>query len=239
MPETYDIVVRRGRVRQGGLAMSTRRDLLAGFGVAAGSVAWPIATLLAATARFPLVAFEFDGPGPDVEATLSLSQANGALAPTIGQTQGPFYTPRSPRRRDIRDAFPGDSALIVTGYVLDTRGRPLAGHVLDFWQTDDAARYDGAGYRYRGHQYTDRRGRFELITIAPRPYTAGGQWRTAHVHVKVQGPGAPILTTQIYLPELSELNAVDSVFDPSLAMAESGSQDGARRLRYDFVLADA
>ena len=218
--------------------MSTRRDLLAGFGVAAGAASWPIVTQIIVIPRLPLVTFEFDGPGPDIGSDLP-APAGRSLSPTIGQTQGPFYAHKSPRRRDIRDGFAGDSALIVAGYVVDTRGAPLPGYVLDFWQTDAAAQYDAAGYRYRGHQYSDRQGRFELITIAPRPYSAGGLSRTAHIHVKVQGPGTPMLTTQLYLPELSDLNATDSIYDPSLLMTESGGTGSVRQLRYDFVVASS
>ena len=218
--------------------MSTRRDLLAGFGVSAGAASLPIATQIYHALTDPKVEFEFSSPGPDVERALPLSSVGASLLPTPGQTQGPFYAFRSPRRRDIRDAYPGDSTLVLEGFVLDTRGRQLPGYVLDFWQTDETARYDDAGYRYRGHQFTDRQGRFELITLAPRPYTAGGLWRTAHIHAKVQGPGTAMLTTQLYLPELSDLNAADSIFDASLLMAESGSSGSVRRLRFDFVLAD-
>lgn len=219
--------------------MSTRRDLLAGFGVAAGAAALPLSTEVYHVLTDPKVEFQFGPPGPDIERAISPRLAIEPLRPTLGQIQGPFYAWRSPRRRDIRDTYPGDTTLVLEGYVLDTSGRPLPGYVLDFWQTDETARYDNAGYRYRGHQFTDRQGRFELLTVAPRPYSAGGQWRTAHIHAKAQGPGTRMLTTQLYFPDLADLNAMDPIFDPSLVLAESGSSGSVRRLRFDFILAEA
>ena len=218
--------------------MSTRRNLIAGFGVALGSAGIAIAPGIYGLIRPPKVPFEFGSPGPDVESTLGPAPATGTLVPTLGQTQGPFHQLNSPRRRDIRDGYPGDSTLVVRGYVLDTGGRPRAGYVLDFWQTDETARYDTAGYRYRGHQFTDRQGRYELITVSPRPYTNSGQWRTAHIHAKVQGPATSVLTTQLYLQDFADQNAIDTIYHPSLLMAESGSEGSARHLRFDFVVAD-
>lgn len=218
--------------------MSTRRDLLAGFGVAIGSASLPMASQIYHSVTPPKVTFQFGEFGPNVERPLSLTPSAGELSPTMGQTQGPFFAYKSPRRRDIRDTYPGDSTLVLAGYVLDVDGNPLPGCVLDFWQTDETAKYDIAGYRYRGHQFTDRSGRFELITISPRPYAAGGLPRTAHIHAKVQGASTRILTTQLYLPEHSDLNSVDPLFNPSLLMADSETSGTVREMRFDFVLAD-
>ncbi len=41
-----------------------------------------------------------------------------------------------------------------------------------------------------------RQGRYTLETIVPGEYPG----RTQHIHVKVQAPNGPILTTQIYFP---------------------------------------
>jgi hypothetical protein len=161
--------VRSTRQQLRGGFMSTRRDLLAGFGVAAGAVSLRLATEIYHALTDPKVEFGFGSVGPDIERELPLVSANESLSSTLGQTQGPFYAWRSPRRRDIRDAYPGDSTLVLEGYVLDTRGRRLPGYVLDFWQTDETARYDAAGYRYRGHQFTDRQGRFQAGAHRFRP----------------------------------------------------------------------
>jgi protocatechuate 3,4-dioxygenase beta subunit len=126
--------------------------------------------------------------------------------------------------------------LLVAGRVLDAQCRPLAGAILDFWQTDHKGEYDNHGYRYRGHQYTDADGRFELVTVRPHAYTAMSLFRTPHIHVKVQGPDTPLLTTQIYLPDAEDTNARDRGYDPSLAITYTGREGSARQATFDFVL---
>ena len=69
----------------------------------------------------------------------------------------------------------------------------VARALLDVWHADDRGGYDTAGFRLRGHQFTDGSGRFELETIVPGLYPG----RTRHIHVKVQAPNGPILTTQL------------------------------------------
>lgn len=156
---------------------------------------------------------------------------------TAQQTEGPFYTPKTPHRRDIRDPDAQAPALVVTGRVLDLHCRPIAGAVLDFWQTGDDGNYDQHGYGYRGHQYTDSAGRFELVTVRPRSYTAMSALRCPHIHVKVRGRDTPLLTTQLYLPDEEEANARDNLYDPSLLIAYAGREDSARQAVFDFVLA--
>jgi protocatechuate 3,4-dioxygenase beta subunit len=158
---------------------------------------------------------------------------------TPQQTEGPFYTPKTPQRRDIRDPFLSTDLLVVTGRVLDSQCMPIAGAVLDFWQTDHAGRYDQESYRYRGHQYTDSDGRFELLTVRPHAYTAMNIFRTPHIHVKAQGPTTSLLTTQLYLPDAEETNARDGGYDPSLSIRYVGPEGGGRRAMFDFVLVSA
>ena len=71
--------------------------------------------------------------------------------------------------------------------------------------------YDNAGYNFRGHQATDATGRYQLETVIPGLYPG----RTRHIHVKVQAPNGPILTTQLYFPD-EAANARDGIFDPAL-----------------------
>jgi protocatechuate 3,4-dioxygenase beta subunit len=165
-----------------------------------------------------------------------------AGAVSLTQTEGPYYTPNSPQRRDIRDFGISAQTLVVRGRVLDSQCRPLAGAILDFWQVGHDGIYDQHGYRYRGHQYTDSLGRFELVTVPPQPYGAPdrfGGFRTAHIHVKVQGQNTPLLTTQLYLPEARVPNERDSLYDPSLAIEDVPGDGSARHAAFDFVLAGA
>ena len=150
--------------------------------------------------------------------------------PTEAQTEGPYYTPNTPRRSNLVTAGVRGTALLVTGDVVDTQCRPVRGALLDFWQADAAGRYDNEGYRLRGHQFADGRGRFALRTIVPGLYPG----RTRHIHVKVQRPHGKILTTQLYFPG-EPRNRTDGIFDSSLLM-EVRSAGSGRRARFRFVL---
>jgi protocatechuate 3,4-dioxygenase beta subunit len=150
--------------------------------------------------------------------------------PTPRQMEGPFFKPRSPRRTSLLDAGVHGTTLVVSGLVLSTLCKPVAGALLDFWQCDDEGNYDNGGYRLRGHQFTDGAGRFRLETIVPGLYPG----RTRHIHVKVQAPGRPVLTTQLYFPR-EPYNREDFLFRPELliAMTDAG---GSKAGRFDFVL---
>lgn len=136
---------------------------------------------------------------------------------TPAQTEGPFYTPQTPERASLREAGVGGSPLVVEGAVVDTTCKPVAGALLDFWHADDDGNYDNEGFRLRGHQFATKDGRYRLETIMPGLYTG----RTRHIHVKVQAPNRPALTTQLYFPGESE-NGRDGIFDDALVMQKSG-----------------
>jgi protocatechuate 3,4-dioxygenase beta subunit len=152
--------------------------------------------------------------------------------PTPEQTEGPFWTPRSPRRRSLVPAGAPGTRLTLGGRVLTTAGRPVPRAVLDFWQADARGRYDNEGFRFRGHQLADARGRYSLATVVPGLYTG----RTRHIHVKVQAPGGDVLTTQLYFPGVAA-NARDGIFDPALLVGGWRAVRGRRVARFDFVLA--
>jgi protocatechuate 3,4-dioxygenase beta subunit len=151
--------------------------------------------------------------------------------PTLSQTEGPFYTPDSPRRRSLLDRGLEGERLAVTGLVVDTRCQPIPRALLDFWQADANGVYDNEGYRLRGHQFTDGRGRYGLETIVPALYTG----RTRHIHVKAQRPGGEVLTTQLYFPG-EPANRDDPIFDAELLM-DVRRTGPARRATFTFVLA--
>ena len=125
----------------------------------------------------------------------------------------------------------GGTRIIVTGSVLSTDCRPIPGALLDFWQADDRGEYDNSGFRLRGHQFTDEHGRYRLETIVPALYPG----RTRHIHVRVQAPNQPVLTTQLYFPD-EPGNRSDWIFRPELVMAVRDEQ-GAETAVFDFVLA--
>jgi hypothetical protein len=53
--------------------------------------------------------------------------------------------------------------------------------------------------------------------------------------VKVQAPGEPVLTTQLYFQGVAR-NRTDAIFDPSLVVNGWRLVQGRRLARFDFVL---
>jgi len=150
---------------------------------------------------------------------------------TPGTTEGPYYKENSPERSDLCEkGVPGEN-LLRTGYVLDTNNKPVVGAWLDFWQADGSGRYDNAGYVLRGHQFSDKSGKYHLETVVPGGYTG----RTPHIHVKVKAPGSLIsLTTQLFIPE-RDTNESDPIFRDDLLVMMSLTAKG-KLANFDFVI---
>lgn len=150
--------------------------------------------------------------------------------PTPSHIEGPYYKPRSPERSNLVEEGMEGTRLLLRGRVLSTKGSPIPHVMLDFWQADARGVYDNVGYRLRGNQFTDDAGRYSLHTIIPGPYPG----RTSHIHVKVQAPGKPALTTQLYFPD-DPRNRTDPLYTPGLLMVvrETGS---GKEATFDFVL---
>jgi protocatechuate 3,4-dioxygenase beta subunit len=134
--------------------------------------------------------------------------------PTPAQIEGPYFTPNSPQRSNLREDKLIGTTLVLTGQVLNTKCQPVKKALLDWWHCDDKGVYDNEGYTLRGHHYTDEKGFFRLETIVPGIYTG----RTRHLHVKVQAPGKAILTTQLYFPEEAS-NEQDRIFNNKLLLS--------------------
>ena len=125
--------------------------------------------------------------------------------------------------------MPG-TQLVVSGRVVDTQGTPIDRALIDFWHCDNAGQYDNAGYTLRGHQFTNTSGQWQLTTLVPGLYSG----RTRHIHVKVQAPNQPVLTTQLYFPG-EPGNARDGIYDASLEMDVKDAADG-KAATFTFVL---
>jgi protocatechuate 3,4-dioxygenase beta subunit len=139
---------------------------------------------------------------------------------TLAQTEGPYFTPNSPERASLLGSGIDGTRLLLTGAVVGTDCTPVARALVDFWQANDAGEYDNSGYNLRGHQFTDAQGRYSLTTIMPGIYTG----RTRHIHVKVQAPNQPVLTTQLYFPG-EPANASDGIYreECEIDIANAGS----------------
>ena len=151
-------------------------------------------------------------------------------APTVRQTEGPFFKPSSPERVELVEPGMAGQPIELVGFVLTRGCKPVPGAMIDVWQANDRGEYDNAGFRLRGHQFADAEGRFRLRTIVPGVY----EGRTRHIHVKVQPKGGRILTTQLYFPG-EAMNRKDGLFRKDLLM-RTAKNEGWLAGRFDFVL---
>jgi protocatechuate 3,4-dioxygenase beta subunit len=152
--------------------------------------------------------------------------------PTIPETEGPFFKPRSPQRGDLREPGIAGRPVELSGRVLMRSCQPVAGALVDLWHANDRGEYDNHGFRLRGHLFTDNEGWYVFHTIMPGLYTG----RTRHYHVKVQAPGQAVLTTQFYFPNEKQ-NRADPLFRRELLMqVRPTDAEDALLARFDVVL---
>ena len=220
------------------MALSRRRVLKVAGGLTGG-------VLAAGTIGFVWVRRVFDPKTPLGYPFPDEGGLAAALPPTPGcaeadvtesQIEGPFYTPNTPLRADLRARATVGTPLVIQGRVMSTDCRPIARAVLDFWGCDGAGVYDNKGFNLRGHQFTDSQGAFRVETVKPGDYRQFGAHRTPHVHVKAQGRETSLLTTQLYFPG-EPLNGQDSLFNEALVLTVDKAPDGSLRALFDFVLA--
>ncbi len=199
--------------------LTRRRLLAAGLALPAAAVALRYADLFETepAAALPLA------------ATPELADADDDPTPEL--TEGPYFTPNSPKRTTILASGAAGTRLLLTGRVLTTAGKPVKRALVDFWQCDARGAYDNQGYRFRGHQFTDARGRYQLLTVVPGLYPG----RTKHIHVKVQAPRKPVLTTQLFFPGVSQ-NRADGIYTPDCLVSRWRRSGGRRLAQFDFVL---
>jgi protocatechuate 3,4-dioxygenase beta subunit len=150
--------------------------------------------------------------------------------PTPRQTEGPYFKPASPERASLLEPGMKGVKIVVTGVVRLASCQPAPRALVDVWHADDRGDYDNAGYRLRGHQFTDDQGRYRLETIVPGVYPG----RTRHFHLKVQAPKGPVLTTQLYFPG-EAANAGDPIFKRELVLRIRDGAEG-KTGTFDFVL---
>jgi len=167
------------------------------------------------------------------QPTATLGSAAACTSPaalTPALTEGPYFTPGSPEKASLVEPGMSGTRLLLSGYVLTSDCRPVANALLDFWQADAQGRYDNSGYTLRGHVFSDAAGHYQIETIIPGEYPG----RTEHIHVKVQAPGGPVLTSQLFIPGVAQ-NQSDRIFDPALVMSLETSGDGMLG-NFDFVI---
>src|SRR5947207_6788845 len=121
-------------------------------------------------------------------------QCHDGDAPTVRQTEGPYFKPSSPQRADLVEPEGKARLVELSGQVFTRSCRPVGQALVDLWHADERGQYDNAGFRYRGHSFTDEDGRYRFSTILPALYTG----RTRHYHVKVPPPRQNLLPTPPY-----------------------------------------
>lgn len=161
-------------------------------------------------------------------------------------------------------AKPGESAIgeriIVHGRVLDERGRPVPGALIEFWQANAGGRYRHKKESYLapldpnfggcGRTITDQNGYYAFRTIKPGPYpwpNGVNDWRPAHIHFSIFGHGfSQRLITQMYfegdpmiwkcpivltIPDRAAIEQLVAALDWSATMPMD-----ARAYKFDIVL---
>lgn len=219
----------------------SNRLLRFGLGIAAGAVfgAGIAPAVLAQTlpARTAVQVTTSTAAPPQADTTGSaatVGQTTSMQTLTLAETEGPYYKTNSPEATNLVDSGMQGALTTITGQVLDQNGQPVANALLDFWQANASGAYDNSGYTLRGHQYTDANGNYTLTTIQPCLYPG----RTEHIHVKVQAPNGPVLTTQLFFPGVAQ-NTSDSIYDPSLLLNVVANADGTQNATFNFVVATA
>lgn len=134
------------------------------------------------------------------------------LIRTPRQTEGPFYPDHLPLDTDndlliLNDALTPavGEVTYMSGRILDARGEPVRGALVEIWQCDSGGAYlhshtGNADKRDKNFQgfgrfFTGSSGEYLFRTIKPVPYPG----RTPHIHYKVKAKGKDLLTTQCYI----------------------------------------
>ena len=134
---------------------------------------------------------------------------------------GPFFVEDAPEYTcgdDIANGAKGE-ACFVRGRVVGIDGEPVAGALLDVWQSNKDGFYDvqqkgggGHEHRARGKLRTGADGSFHFRSILAEAYpiphdgpvgkmlaaTGRHPWRPAHLHFMIQAPGYETLITHVF-----------------------------------------
>jgi len=194
----------------------------------------------------------------------------GSGATTETTVLGPFFVHGAPEIANGDDMAAGwkGEPTYVSGRVLSTEGTPLAGALLELWQSNSEGYYDvqlTEGKRLRAKLRTDAEGRFRFRTILPTSYPVPTDgpvglvldrmgrhpMRPAHLHFMVSAPGYETVVTHLFVkgdPYL-ESDVVFGVKDSLIVdFKRSESESEAQKLglkapfysaSYEFVLRPA
>jgi protocatechuate 3,4-dioxygenase, beta subunit len=128
-------------------------------------------------------------------------------------------------RNAAKNGAPLGERIVVTGRVVDERGRPVRHTLVEIWQANAAGRYVhkvdqhdaplDPNFLGAGRTLTDSEGRYKFYTVKPGAYPWGNHpnaWRPNHIHFSLFGEYfASRLVTQMYFPG-DPLLALDPIF---------------------------
>jgi len=173
---------------------------------------------------------------------------------------GPFFRENAPELELGDTIAPHDKGepIVMSGRIQDASGKPIAGALIDIWQTGSDGLYDIQGPKpdamdLRARFNADKDGRYNFRTVLPLGYgipmdgpvgtmlTRGGRhgMRPAHIHMLLSAPGYHELATALYIagdPNI-ESDAVFGVSQALIVAPEAAAKGEPRRISYDFVLA--
>lgn len=181
------------------------------------------------------------------------------LIQTPRQTEGPFYPNKLPLDTDndlliINDSItPAVGAVTyLSGHILNRRGEPIRGAVVEIWQVDNNGAYlhtgsfsrdkRDANFQGFGRFLTSSTGEYYFRTIKPVPYPG----RAPHIHFAIKLKGRDKFTTQCYvkgepgnetdfvLKGIRDPKARDSVVVDFIPI--KASRIGELAARFDIVL---
>jgi protocatechuate 3,4-dioxygenase beta subunit len=193
--------------------------------------------------------------------SMLVDAADNVAGPGISDSTvlGPFYAGHQ------RELAEGDSILlreeaseplVMSGRITDPEGNPVAGALIEVWQTAPNQLYDVQDSdqpegHLRASFRTDAAGAYRFRTIMPVSYPIpddgpAGQllaamgrhpFRPAHIHFMISAPGFRTLVTHLFI-EGDEYLESDAVFGvkPSLVV-RPGPKEGINTVEYFFGLA--
>ncbi|MBS0520025.1 MAG: hydroxyquinol 1,2-dioxygenase [Proteobacteria bacterium] len=161
-----------------------------------------------------------------------VDMVNAATSGTPSSVLGPFHIEGAPELPNGGDLWKGQvgEPLVVSGRIVDEKGRPATGTVLALWQNSGNGLYAQQDPKQSPTNYHARLtvapdGTFAFSTVRPVSYKvpddgpAGDMlralgrdaWRPAHLHMIVHAPGRKPLITEFF-PEDDAYLDRDAVF---------------------------
>lgn len=173
--------------------------------------------------------------------------------------QGPYFLPGAEHVTDalpMREEDKDQPRMVMRGRVMDLRGAPIKGAVIDVWHSTPEGRYSGIHGNipkqyYRGKITTGADGRYECRSILPVPYQipnkgptgellekhlGGHSWRPAHIHYWVHADGSRDLITQAYFEGDKYIEDDSCNGGGSLFMVRKAIENGEQVMEVDFKL---